>query len=138
MEAEVKTLVGSLATSLHFSPNVRPSLETEDIDPAERELARMMVNIRKRQIKGVDLLDLWSGGHILPTAYATGRMVRFLAKVYGAKKGILSIDLGASAAVIAAGFKGKSTLKVLPQFGLGENLPSLLNKIGRTFTRLPI
>ena len=127
MEEEVKTLVGSLATSLHFSPNVRPSLETEDIDPAERELARMMVNIRKRQIKGVDILDLWSGGHILPTAYATGRMVRFLAKVYGGKKGILSVDLGASAAVIAAGFNGKSTLKVLPQFGLGENLPSLLN-----------
>lgn len=127
MEEEVKTLVGSLATSLHFSPNVRPSLETEDIDPAERELARMMINIRKRQIKGVDLLDLWSGGHILPTAYATGRMVRFLAKVYGSKKGILSVDLGASAAVIAAGFNGKSTLKVLPQFGLGENLSSLLN-----------
>lgn len=127
MEEEVKTLVGSLATSLHFSPNVRPSLETEDIDPAERELARMMINIRKRQIKGVDLMDLWSGGHILPTAYATGRMVRFLAKVYGGKKGILSVDLGASAAVIAAGFNGKSTLKVLPQFGLGENLPGLLN-----------
>ncbi len=127
MEEEVKTLVGSLATSLHFSPNVRPSLETEDIDPAERELARMMINIRKRQIKGVDLLDLWSGGHMLPTAYATGRMVRFLAKVYGSKKGILSVDIGASAAVIAAGFNGKSTLKVLPQFGLGENLPGLLN-----------
>lgn len=127
MEDEIKTLVGSLATSLHFSPNVRPSLETEDIDPAERELARMIVNIRKRQIKGVDLLDLWSGGHILPTAYATGRMVRFLAKVYGSKKGILSVDLGASASVISAGFNGKSTLKVLPQFGLGENLPSLLN-----------
>ena len=127
MEAEVKTLVGELATSLHFSPNVRPSLETEDLDPAERELARMFINIRKRQIKGVDLLDLWSGGHILPTAYATGRMVRFLAKVYGSKKGILSVDLGASAAVIAAGFNGKSTLKVMPQFGLGENLPGLLN-----------
>ena len=127
MEEEIKTLVGSLATSLHFSPNVRPSLETEDIDPAERELARMMINIRKRQIKGVDLLDLWSGGHILPTAYATGRMVRFLSKVYGSKKGILSVDIGASAAVIAAGFSDKSTLKVLPQFGLGENLPGLLN-----------
>ncbi|MBI3152665.1 MAG: glutamate mutase L [Chloroflexi bacterium] len=127
MGAEVKTLVGELATSLHFSPNVRPSLETEDIDPAERELARMFINIRKRQIKGVDLLDLWSGGHMLPTAYATGRMVRFLAKVYGSKKGILSVDLGASAAVIAAGFNGKSTLKVSPQFGLGENLPGLLN-----------
>ncbi|NJN80378.1 MAG: hypothetical protein HC797_07860 [Anaerolineales bacterium] len=127
MEEEVKTLVGSLSTSLHFSPNIRPSLETEDIDPAERELARMMINIRKRQIKGVDLLDLWSGGHMLPTAYATGRMVRFLSKVYGSQKGILSIDMGASATVIAAGFKNKSILKVFPQFGMGENLVGLLN-----------
>lgn len=127
MEAEVKTLVGSLATSLHFSPNIRPSLETEDIDPAERELARMVINIRKRQIKGVDALDLWSGGHILPTAYAAGRMVRFLSKVYSLQKGLLSVDLGVSAAVIAAGFKNKSVLKVFPQFGIGENLTGLLN-----------
>ena len=123
----IKTLVGSLSPALHFSPNVRPSLETEDLEPAQRELARMVINIRKRQIKGVDLLDLWSGGHLLPTAYATGRMVRFLSKVYGSDKGILSVDLGTSAAIISAAFKNKSTLNVYPQFGLGENLPGLLN-----------
>ncbi|MDP1546259.1 MAG: glutamate mutase L [Anaerolineales bacterium] len=127
MKGEVTTLVGALASALHFSPNIRPSLDTEDIDPAEGELARMYVNIRKRQIKGVDLLDLWSGGHVLPTAYATGRMVRFLSKVYGSQKGILNVDLGASAATIAAGFRNKSVLKVYPQFGLGENLAGLLN-----------
>jgi len=54
-------------------------------------------------------------------------MVRFLSKVYGERKGILSVDLGSSAAVIAAGFKNKSVLKVFPQFGLGENLTGLLN-----------
>jgi hypothetical protein len=124
---EIKALVGSFASALHISPNVRPSLETEDLEPAQSELARMVVNIRKRQIKGVDLLDRWSGGHLLPTAYATGRMVRFLAKVYSAEKGLLSIDLGASAAVISAGFKNKFTLGVYPQFGLGENLAGLLN-----------
>ena len=124
---EVKTLIGSFASALHVSPNVRPSLETEDLEPARSELARMVVNIRKRQVKGVDLLDLWSGGHMLPTAYAAGRMVRFLAKVYSADKGILSVDLGPSAAVISAGFKNKFTLGVYPQFGLGENLAGLLN-----------
>jgi hypothetical protein len=127
MEEEVRGLVGSLASGLHFSPNIRPSLDTEDIDPAEGELARMYVNIRKRQIKGVDLLNLWSGGHVLPTAYATGRMVRFLSKVYGSQKGILNVDLGTSAAIIAAGFQNKSILKVYPQFGLGDNLVGLLN-----------
>ena len=124
---EIKALVGSFASSMHTSPNVRPSLETEDLEPAQRELARMVINIRKRQLKGVDVLNLWSGGYVLPTAYATGRMVRFLSKVYSANKGILSVDLGASAAVISAGFKNKSTLSVYPQFGLGENLAGLLN-----------
>jgi hypothetical protein len=127
MEGQVKALVGSLAASLHFTPNVRPSLETEDLDPAEREMAHMVVEIRKRQLKGLEALSHWAGGHVLPTAYATGRMVRFLAKVYGSSKGILSVDIGASAAVISAGFKGSSTLNVYPQFGLGENLAELLD-----------
>lgn len=125
LEDEVKSLVGSLSSSMHFSPNVRPSLETEDLDPAERELAHIFVNIRKRQIKGVDQLDLWSGGHILPTAYATGRMVRYLTRAYN-DSSILSVDIGASAASISAGFKGTSTLNVFPQYGLGENLAHLL------------
>lgn len=124
---EVKSLVGSLASTLHFSHNIRPSLETEDIDPAELELAHMFVTIRKKQLKGLDVLDLWAGGHTLPTAYATGRMVRFLSEVYGSQKGLLSVDLGASSTVIAAGFKNKSVLKAFPQFGIGENLPGLLN-----------
>jgi hypothetical protein len=127
LESEVRGLLGSLASSLHFSPNVRPSLETEDLDPAARELARLFVEIRKKQIKGVDTIDLWANGHFLPTGYATGRMMRFLSKVYGTSKGILSVDIGASAAVVAAGFKGKSTLGLYPQFALGENLPGLLN-----------
>lgn len=127
LQDEVKILLESVSASVEFAPNIRPSLETEDLDPAERELARQFIEIRKRQIRGVDTLHLWAGGHSLPTAYAIGRMVRFLAKVYSSSKGILSVDLGASASMIAAGFKGKSTLSVYPQFGLGENLPGLLN-----------
>ncbi len=127
MEAEVKSLLGSLTSSLHFSPNVRPSLETEDLEPAARELARLFIDVRKKQLKGVDVIDAWASGHILPTGYATGRMMRFLSKVYGSAKGILSVDIGASATLVSAGFKDKSTLGVYPQFGMGENLPGLLN-----------
>jgi len=127
MESEVQTLLGSLAASLHFSPNIRPSLETEDLEPAARELARLSIDIRKNQIKGVDLLDSWSKGHILPTGYALGRIMRFLSQVYAGTKGILCVDVGASAAILSAGFKDKATLGVYPQFGLGENISSLLN-----------
>jgi hypothetical protein len=127
MGDKVKESLEAHTASLHFSPNVRPSLETEDLDPAQSQLANIYVDIRKRQIQGVETLNIWSGGHIMPTGYATGRMVRFLAKVYASNKGILSVDLGASAAVISAGFKDKATLNIYPQFGLGENLTGLLN-----------
>lgn len=127
IQPEVKALLGSLASSLYFSPNIRPSLETEDLEPAARELARLFVEVRKKQLKGVDLIDSWATGHTLPTGYALGRMMRFLSKVYGSAKGILSVDIGASATTIAAGFKEKATLGVYPQFGLGENLPGLLS-----------
>jgi len=124
---DVQALLKDQTGGLHFSPNVRPALETEDLDPAQSELARIHLEIRRRQINGVDTLNLWSGGNLLPTGYAAGRMVRFLAKLYASSKGILNVDIGASAAVIAAGFKDKSTLNIYPQFGLGEGLPGLLH-----------
>jgi hypothetical protein len=36
------------------------------------------------------------------------------------------VDIGTSAAIIAAGFNGRLTLGVYPKFGLGDNLPGLL------------
>jgi hypothetical protein len=124
---DVKELLGGVVSELHFSANVRPSLDTEDLEPAARELAALYLGVRKRQLKGVDVIEGWAGGHVLPTAYAEGRMLRFLGQVYGGSRGgILGVDIGASAAVIAAGFKDKTTLGVYPHFGLGENLPALL------------
>ncbi len=127
LDDEVKELLGGVTSELHFSANVRPSLETEDLEPAARELAGLYMSVRRRQLKGVDVIQGWAGGHVLPTAYAEGRMLRFLGQVYGSPRGgILGVDIGASAAVIAAGFQEKTTLGVYPHFGLGENLPALL------------
>jgi len=127
LDDEIKELLGGVTSALRFSPNVRPSLETEDLEPAARELAELYLGVRKRQLKGVDVLETWAAGNVLPTAYAEGRMLRFLGKVYsGTRGGILGVDIGSSAAVIAASFKEKTTLGVYPHFGLGENLPALL------------
>jgi hypothetical protein len=121
----IKSSLQNLTPSLHFSPNIRPSLDTEDLAPAAHELARVFVEVRKRQMNGVTELETWSGGHILPTAYAEGRIIRFLSQISGSR-GLLGVDIGATAAVVAAGFGSELTLGVYPQFGLGENLPALL------------
>ncbi len=127
LDDEVREVLGSVTSALHFSSNVRPSLETEDLEPAARELASLCLGVRKRQLKGLDVVEGWAAGHVLPTAYAEGRMLRFLGQVYGgARGGILGVDMGASAAIVAAGFPNKTTLGVYPHLGLGENLPALL------------
>jgi hypothetical protein len=126
MVNEIKSSLGTLASTLSISPNIRPSLNTEDLEPASRELAQIYLNILKKRITGVSELETWSGGHILPTAYAEERIIRFLSQLQSSHRNILNVDIGSTAAIIAAGFGERSTLNVLPQFGLGENLASLL------------
>ncbi len=123
---DVKILLGTLTPSLHISPNVRPSLETVDLDPAVRDLATMVSTKRKTQLTGVDELETLAHGHLLPTSYASGRMIRFLGQMTGSEGGVLGLDIGPSAAMVAASFQGGLTLRTYPQFGLGENFASLL------------
>lgn len=123
---DVQDLLGGHAAKLDISHNVRPSLETEDLAPASLQLATLVMKLRQRQIKGVEELNLWAGGNLVPTAFAQGRMIRFLSRLYESTRGLLGVDIGASAATVAAGFNGELTLGVYPQFGLGDNLAGLL------------
>ena len=125
---DVKELLGSHAGKVEVSYNVRPSLETEDLDPGRYELALLMTKLRQRQIRGVEELNLWTAGNLLPTAYARGRMIRFLSKLYESTRGLLCVNVGASATSVSAGFAGELTLGVYPQYGLGENLAGLLQQ----------
>jgi hypothetical protein len=115
-----------LTSSLSISPNIRPDLETEDLQPAQNALASLYSQVRRNQMSGVDELNGLAGNTLMPTAYAEGRIIRFLSQVYDSAKGILGVDLGASAASIAASFGGELTLGVYPQLGLGEGLANLL------------
>jgi hypothetical protein len=126
LAGEVKELLGAHAGKLIISHNVRPSLEAEALGSASNDLASLVVDLRQRQLKGMDELQTWTAGNILPTAYAQGRMIRFLSRLYESTRGLLSVSIGASATSVAAGFGDEVVLKTYPQFGLGENLAGLL------------
>jgi hypothetical protein len=123
---KIKSGLQPLTSSLSVSPNLRPTLETEDLQPAQHALTKLYTQIRCGQMNGVDELNTWAGDTLMPTACAEGRIIRFLSQVYDSSKGILGVDLGASAATVAAAFGGELTLGVYPQLGLGEGLANLL------------
>lgn len=125
IRAEIESTFGSL-TNLYFAPNIHPDLETEQLDAAHTVLARILGDIRSRRMPGVAELNEWTGDKLMPGATAFGRVIRFLSKELATKKGVLGVDLGSSAAILAAGVNGELSLNVFPQFGLGKDLPGLL------------
>jgi hypothetical protein len=125
--AEITKSLQPLTSSLSISPNLRPGIDIEDLQPAQQALTETCIHVRRKQMNGLDEINNWAGNTLLPTASAEGRIIRFLSKVYDSSKGILGVDLGASAATVAAAFGGELTLGVYPQLGLGEGLPNLLH-----------
>lgn len=125
---EVKTKLKAV-TNLYIAPNLLPDLDTEQIAPARTRLADIFRSVRGRQIQGVKELDAWAGKRLTPTSSAFGRVIQFLSKVYDPTKGVLGVDVGASATTIAAAFAGDLALGVYPQFGLGRGLPELLKSV---------
>lgn len=130
-----QTLIGevqsdlSLLTNLHIAPNIRPTLDVEQLAPAHVKIGGIFRSLRARQIAGVSELDAWAGNQLTPTATAFGRIIRFLSKVYQPAKGVLGIDVGASATTVAAAFAGQLSLGVYPQLGLGRGMADMLTSI---------
>lgn len=121
---EVQSSLKSIV-NIHFAPNVRPDLDMERIGSAQVELGNIYRRVRARQITGVEELDKWTGGKLLPSATAFGRIIHFLSKSYASSKGVLGVDIGANATTIAAAYEDDLHLGVYSQFGLGQSLANV-------------
>ena len=125
---DVQASLGTLA-NLHIAPNVRQSYESEQLTPSQPALAQIFRLVRSRQIRGIQEVDLWTGNHLMPTATAFGRTIRYISKEYAhTRKGVLGVDIGASATTVASAFSGDLILSIHPGLGLGENLPEILDQ----------
>jgi hypothetical protein len=109
-----------------IAPNVRPTLEEEDVASVRQKLSEVVQLVRSSRISGLDYLDQWSGGNLLNSADGFGRVIRYLSHVYDSGKGVLGIDLGASQTTIAAGFGGDLRLHVRTDLGLGASVTGVL------------
>ena len=114
-------------TRVITAPNIRPTLETEHLVGAQTVLAKEYIHQSAKKLNGMENLLLWSGEGILPSATAFGRVIRFLSAMLKEKKGVLGVDLGASASVVAAALGGELSLSVFPQFGRGPYPGKLLD-----------
>jgi hypothetical protein len=118
--------------ALHIAPNVRPTVENEQIPAAQVKLTEIFRRLRVRQMAGVNNLNTWAAGHLLPSATAFGRVIQFLSEYYDPTKGVLGLEVGESATTAAASFAGKLSLGVYPELGLSHALANLLEQTSLT------
>lgn len=121
---EVKGALASFAV-VTVAPNLRPNLESEQLGPAQGELRSIFRRIFTERDPGLQELDAWTSGRLLPNATGFGRMIRFVSR-NESKKAVLGVDLGSASTVIAAAHDGVLTQRIYSRFGIGNALESLM------------
>lgn len=123
----VSSSLGNYA-KVTLAPNIRPTLEIEQSGPAQVQLRDIFRQVRKRDDLGLQELDSWASGRLMPTSSGFGRVIRFLSKVYDSKdKGVLGVDLGASSTMIASAYSGDLNHNVYTHLGMGRSVSNLLH-----------
>jgi hypothetical protein len=123
---KVEELLGRL-TRLRVAPNLRPSIDEENYDAVLDVYSRIITEIRLDQFYGLREIAQRCSANPLPAAYAFGRMIRFLSQVYDPARGVMGIDLGASALTTAAARSGRLELVSFP-YGMGDGLEQLVRE----------
>jgi uncharacterized protein (TIGR01319 family) len=110
------------------APNVRPALRQEDLVHARLAIGEAIAEARGKRVNGFQELEQWSGGYLMLTADAYGRVIKYLSRIYDPEKAVIGVDVGASHTMVAASFEGDLRLRVDTELGLGRPLPLILKR----------
>ncbi|MBN2002725.1 MAG: glutamate mutase L [Anaerolineae bacterium] len=103
-------------TELRVTDNVRPTIHTEHLGPAQDVLEQLYIERRMNNAPGIESLIQWSRLPIIPTATAFSRVVDFLWHREGnPDRGVLGVDIGAATTTVAATFAGRPYITIYEQ-----------------------
>ena len=106
-------------TPIYTSLNIRPSLENENIGPAENRFIDIMNGHFYRSINGIADLQDWSGGNIFPNSYAIGRATRLFSRIISENnpRSVLCVHFGSHSTIVASSYDSLLDLRTLPNIG---------------------
>ncbi|HZU87346.1 MAG TPA: glutamate mutase L, partial [Anaerolineaceae bacterium] len=137
LAARIKEALDKFARTT-TAPNIRPSIDIEDINPAMGALTQVLTHLRTRKIGGLESYLSMVSTPALPATAALGHIVRFLSGIYDPKP-VLAIDVGASWTTLVTAQHGALSTNVSP-FGVGGGITGLLqhSKVEEIAQWLPI
>jgi hypothetical protein len=128
LKSRITDIIGGQA-ELIVTDNVRPSLDVENIGPAQTELEVMYAMHKMARIPGFTAIAEWTRFPVLPSARAMGHVAQYLSAGNPAH-GVLGVDVGASTTAIAAGFNGQLYTTLRSDVGTSFGGARLLDEVG--------
>jgi hypothetical protein len=128
LRSQIASLLGD-QVELRAVDNVRPTLTSENLAPAQAELEQIFRETVMARLPGLNLLKRWAMGDVLPTAQGLGHIVRYLDRLTSRPRhGVLGIDVGGMTTTVAAARGGRFSLTVMTGLGMGASIGKLLQR----------
>jgi uncharacterized protein (TIGR01319 family) len=106
---EVTEVLGS-AIALKAVPNLRPTLERENLDPARDEIHELFLEHVMQQAPGYSKLLDWASEEVMATPNAVGKLMKSYAEQEGIN--ILGVDIGGATTDVFSVFQDPSGTRI--------------------------
>lgn len=127
LQDDVQEYLGeTIGMRVLVADNVRPSLEVEQLDGAQAQLAALYHTQKSENTGGFSEIGSWTRDGVYPTAHGFSRTVHILSQLLG--ENVLGIDLGSASTAVAASINGVHYLNVFDDLGVGHSAGEFLSQ----------
>lgn len=128
---EVREEVGEVlggSIELNVVDNLRPTLDTENLDPAREEIHELFLEHVMQQAPGYNKLLEWASFEVMATPNAVGKLL----KAYADQEGIniLGVDIGGATTDVFSVFDGVYNRTVSANLGMSYSICNVLKEAG--------
>ncbi len=115
-------------TALTVVPNLRPTLEVENLGPARDEIHELFMEHVMAQAPGYRKLMTWTDAPIMPTPGAVGDIMKTIADLE--KIQVLGVDIGGATTDVFSVFRGVFNRTVSANLGMSYSISNVLSAAG--------
>jgi uncharacterized protein (TIGR01319 family) len=127
MRGAIEDTLGSVV-DLKLCPNVRPTLDTENLAPAREAVHELFLEHVMQQAPGYGKLKTWTSADILSTPNAVGYIMETIARERDID--VLGVDIGGATTDVFSVFSGVYTRTVSANLGMSYSICNVLTEAG--------
>lgn len=121
----IRQIMGEVVP-LYVVENVRPTMETEQLDEAARTIGKLYESLKIKELPGIHLLRDWGQTPPAPTSRAFASMVQYFATLQPQNGRVMGLEVGTESVALVAATAAQVDLLIRSDLGMGHALPNLL------------